>query len=104
MLWRKLKLDWPYFVGELLIVTLGVLIALAIDSWNDARLERRVEHEVLEWLISDIETDTATLAWWSNQVVVKLAALDQVLAILTDPNSPRLKDSLAFLNAVAVGS
>jgi hypothetical protein len=32
MLWRKLKLDGSYFISELLIVTLGVLIALALDS------------------------------------------------------------------------
>ncbi|UCC72643.1 MAG: hypothetical protein JSV86_20165 [Gemmatimonadota bacterium] len=59
MLWRKFKREWSYFIGELLIVTLGVLIALALDSWNDDRLERRVEDEVLGWLISDVESDTA---------------------------------------------
>ena len=103
MLWRKFKLDWAYFVGELLIVTLGVLMALALDSWNDARLERRVEDEVLEWLISDLESDTALFTWWSDNVVEKLAALDQIHAMLDDPNSP-VQDSLAFLNAIAVGS
>jgi hypothetical protein len=103
VLWRKFKLEWPYFVGELLIVTLGVLIALALDSWNDARLERRVEDEVLEWLISDMESDTAFFAEWSSNVVEKLAALDYLSAVLADPNS-LVEDSLAFLNAIAVGS
>jgi hypothetical protein len=104
VLWRKLKLESSYLVGELLVVTLGVLIALALDSWNDDRLERRVEDEVIEWLISDLETDTALFAWWSNEVVEKLDALDQVFARLTDPNDTLLEDSLAFLNAIAVGS
>lgn len=104
MLWRKFKLESTYLVGELLVVTLGVLIALAVDSWNDDRLERRVEDEVLEWLVSDLEDDTALFAWWSNEVVEKLAALEQVFAILTDPNDYLLQDSLAFLNAIAVGS
>jgi hypothetical protein len=103
VLWRKLKLDWAYLVGELLIVTVGVLIALALDSWNDARLERRVEDEVLEWLISDLESDTAMFAWWSENVLEKLAALDQVFTILGEPNSP-VQDSLAFLNAIGTGS
>ena len=35
MLWRKFKLDWQYALGELVIVTLGVLVALAINQWND---------------------------------------------------------------------
>lgn len=103
MLWRKFKLDWAYMVGELLIVIVGVLIALAVDSWNDARLERRVEDGVLERLISDVESDTAKFTWWSNNVVEKLAALGQVFAILDDPTSP-VQDSLAFLNAIAVGA
>ncbi len=41
MLWRKFKLEWSYAVGELLIVVAGVLVALAIDQWNDQRLERQ---------------------------------------------------------------
>jgi hypothetical protein len=103
MLWRKLKLDGSYFISELLIVTLGVLIALALDSWNDARLERRVEDEVLGWLISDVQSDTAFFTWWSDAVAKKLAALQQVSEILTKPNSV-VTDSLAFLSAVTVGS
>lgn len=103
MLWRKLKLDGSYFISELLIVTLGVLIALALDSWNDARLERRVEDEVLGWFISDVEADTAFFTWWSDAVAEKLAALQQVSEILTKPNSV-VTDSQEFLNAVTVGS
>ena len=103
MLLRRLKLDWKYFVGELLIVTLGVLIALALDSWNDARLELRLEDEVLDQLISDIEADTLVFATWSDRLEDKLAALERVSAILSDPNS-EIGDSLAFLRAVVVGS
>lgn len=103
MLWRRFKLDGSYFVSELLIVTLGVLVALALDSWNDARLERRVEDEVLGWFISDVESDTAFFTWWSDAVADKLAALQQVSVILRNPNSV-VTDSLAFLNAVTVGS
>ena len=40
MLWRKFKLDWKYAIGELFIVVAGVLLALAIDQWNERRLER----------------------------------------------------------------
>ncbi|MGD2123911.1 MAG: hypothetical protein PVJ76_19325 [Gemmatimonadota bacterium] len=103
MLRRNLKLDGSYFVGELLIVTLGVLIALALDSWNEARLERRVEDEVLGWLISDVQSDTAFFTWWSGAVDDKLAALEQASVPVADPNVV-VTDSLAFLEAVTVGS
>lgn len=40
MRWRILKLDWSYAVGELLIVTAGVLIALGLNQWiNDRQLD-----------------------------------------------------------------
>jgi hypothetical protein len=103
MLRRKFKLDGSYFVGELLIVTLGVLVALALDSWNDARLERRVEEEVLAWLISDVQSDTAFFTWWSDAVADKLAALEQASVALTDPTFV-VTDSLGFLKDVTVGS
>jgi hypothetical protein len=103
MLRRKFKLDGSYFVGELLVVTLGILIALALDSWNDARLERRVENEILGWLISDVQSDTAFFTWWSDAVADKLVALEKASEPLTDPSFV-VTDSLAFLNAVTVGS
>jgi hypothetical protein len=50
-------MDWSYAIGELFIVTIGVLIALAIGEWNYERLERAEEVDVLSRLISDIEMD-----------------------------------------------
>ena len=47
MRWRKFRLDWTYAIGELVIVTLGVLIALAIGEWNDERVVRAEEFNVL---------------------------------------------------------
>jgi drug/metabolite transporter (DMT)-like permease len=47
MFWHKFRLDWSYALGELLIVTLGVLIALAVNNWNNERLERAQERDVV---------------------------------------------------------
>jgi len=55
--WRKFRMDWSYAIGELFIVTIGVLVALAIGEWNNERLERAEEYDVLSRLISDIELD-----------------------------------------------
>ena len=103
MLWRKFKLDWPYLVGEILIVTLGVLIALALDSWNDTRLAHHVEDEILGRLISDMEADTALYTAWSKNLEEKLVSLDRVSEVLSKPES-EIDDSLAFLSAIAAGS
>lgn len=49
MRWRLRKLDWGYALGELIIVTAGVLIALAIDEWNSDRLNRVDEISTRSW-------------------------------------------------------
>jgi len=36
MRWRHLKLDFPYLLGELVIVVLGVSIAFAVEQWRTA--------------------------------------------------------------------
>ena len=61
MKWRKLKLDWAYAIGELAIVVVGVLIALGVDSWNDERLDRRLEHRYMAGLVQDLREDTLEL-------------------------------------------
>jgi len=55
--WRKFKLDWPYTIGELLIVAIGVLIALAIDQWNDNRLARLEERNAIAGILSELHED-----------------------------------------------
>ena len=57
MFWRKFRLDWSYALGELLIVTVGVLIALAVNNWNNERSERAQERDLVARLIADIEGD-----------------------------------------------
>ena len=49
MKWRLLKLNWKYGIGELAIVTMGVLIALGVDEWRQQH-----QHQSCE----DTEDDT----------------------------------------------
>ena len=57
MIFRKLKIGWSGALGELLIIVAGVLIALAIDQWNDNRLDRLDEIDAVSRMLTDLETD-----------------------------------------------
>lgn len=57
MQWRRLRLDWKYAVGELIIVTVGVLIALGVQQRNDNRLDRIEEQVILDQLAADMRVD-----------------------------------------------
>ena len=52
-------INWAYAVGEIALIVAGVLIALAIDNWNQSRQDRRDELLVLRQLCSELRTDSA---------------------------------------------
>ncbi len=82
MRWRLSKLDWPYAVGELIIVTVGVLIALAIDQWNSDRLERVEELQFVDQLIADLNFDLGGFEAELRDLDLKEASLRRIQSIL----------------------
>lgn len=53
--------DWTTFLIELVLVIAGVLIALQLDQWKEARAEDAQEIEFLKKVRNDIETDIIDL-------------------------------------------
>jgi hypothetical protein len=102
MRWRLLKLDWNYALGELVIVTVGVLIALAIDQWNDGRLERDEEASAVAGLLADLEEDLESLQFTIDLAAEKKVSLLRVQAALAADALP--EDPRAFLQDVINGA
>ena len=50
-----------YAVGEILLVVLGILIALQVDTWNEDRKDRVVAAKNREALRADLTRDTALI-------------------------------------------
>ena len=44
-----------YALGEIVLVVIGILIALAINNWNENRKERIQEQKVLTELLTSLE-------------------------------------------------
>ena len=57
MFWRKFRLDWSYAVGELIIVTVGVLLALGINQWQQDRGDRALELKYVGRLKAELQDD-----------------------------------------------
>lgn len=54
-IWRSLsRLDWRAAAGEVALVVVGVLIALAVDAWWEGRGDRERERAYLRQLLSDV--------------------------------------------------
>ena len=102
MLWRKLKLDWRYAIGELIIVTAGVLIALGIQQWNDDRLVRVEEIDILDRVLLDLESDREALDFMMSLVVEKEKSLLRVQAVFAADLLP--EDPERFIDDVIAGT
>lgn len=101
MFWRKFKLDWTYALGELLIVTLGVLIALAVDGWSDERLERAQERDVVARLIADIEGDLRRFEFQLKAIEKKEQSLQRLRTALANDGPV---DAAGFLADIVRGA
>jgi hypothetical protein len=96
--WRFSKLDWPYAVGELIIVTVGVLIALAIDQWNSERLERAEEIVLADRFIADLRSDLDGISRGLEIAPGKAERLQRLYIALSTDQRP--SDVATFLEDV----
>ena len=101
MLWRKFKRDWTYAIGELVIVTAGVLIALAVDQWNSDRLAGIEEAAYVSRLMSNIDDDIKDLEYQINAVDQKQDSLARVADLL---RSGLISDHLEFFQDAVIGA
>jgi len=46
-----------YAIGEIVLVVIGILIALQINTWNDNRKLENIKQNYYQQLLSDLETD-----------------------------------------------
>ncbi|MFT5501351.1 MAG: hypothetical protein ACI88G_001488 [Woeseiaceae bacterium] len=101
MIWQKLKLNWSNAIGELVIIVVGVLIALAIDQWNANRLERLEEVNAVSRIIIDLQTDLDDFAFRLESVSAKEQSLLRVKAALEQDIE---SEPVQFLTDIIVGS
>jgi hypothetical protein len=50
-----------YAIGEIVLVVVGILIALAINNWNEERKQEKQRRELIESLITDFTTNVERL-------------------------------------------
>ena len=52
-----------YAIGEIVLVVVGILIALQVNTWNEDRVSRNKEREVLEDLLKELKHDLSSTFW-----------------------------------------
>ncbi len=94
MRWRLSKLDSPYLLGELAIVIIGVLIALAVDRWMEDQDDEALEYEYLSRVSEDLASGESGLEGYIDRVNRIISAQDLLIDSLNDSPPEKNWDSL----------
>jgi len=89
---RKIGKYFKYAIGEIVLVVIGILIALAINNWNEERKSSELELRVLQEISENLGEDLVSL---ENDVRLNEGGIKNVEAIEDALNLNRpLTDSL----------
>jgi hypothetical protein len=103
MIWKKLRTGGPSGLVELILVATGVFLALAVDGWNDSRLDRVEEAGYLDRISAELEDDTTDFNFILGSIDSKEASLLRLRSLLEswDPIPPDSSQFLADLGQSA---
>lgn len=96
-----------YAIGEIILVVIGILIALQINTWNDQRLDAKLAKSYLNEIRSSLNKDLEQIKDVLDYNSKKNKAIDSVFAIMesndsSSVNNQRILPLLPFLTDYAV--
>jgi hypothetical protein len=89
----KLGRNLAYAAGELVLIVAGILIALQINTWNTARVDRSKERAFLAQIRSDMTTNIAEMDRFLAERTGRVAAARRILSHF---NGKPITDPVAF--------
>jgi len=81
-----------YAIGEIFLVLIGILLALAISDWNDARIDKQAEIRTLIELKKGILIDFDTITVKQTEVIKSIADLLFLQSLIKNENYQYTKE------------
>lgn len=85
----------PYALGEILLVVVGILIALQINNWNEDRINKNLEIELLKSCLDGLEKDLSDAEFNVQHHTLGYEAMGDVINAL-ESDEPIDEDSFAI--------
>ncbi len=82
IIFKTLKEKWPEYFLEILVITLGILGAFILNSWNDTRKANKVQETTMARMIDDIESDVKRYEFLTTRFDQRISRCDSVLALI----------------------
>jgi len=86
-----------YAVGEIVLVVIGILIALQINSWNESKENEKLKAIYIQRLIRDVEQDTIIIENVQREIQRAQRSISQFILAMDNPND-RLSTDTIFAN------
>ena len=100
---RKTHRYLLYAAGELLLVIAGILIALQINNWNEARIEQKEIREYALSLSAAIERDMDMLGPVEMQIRASIRQAEEVANYLRDRTVDEMDNAELFFLTTHIG-
>jgi hypothetical protein len=78
----KIKNYLLYAVGEIVLVVIGILIALQINTWNEENKDQKLEQLYYCKFLEDVDQDLALLQEQENDNSMRIAAINRLIHLL----------------------
>ena len=91
-----------YALGEIILVVIGILIAIQLDSWRTAGNNRALERNYLLNMLEELKSDSLShIVGWERRYPGKLEGLQ--LAKDYYYGQYKISDSISFMNTIGRG-
>lgn len=90
-----------YAVGEIVLVMVGILLALQVNTWNQNRLLRIEEKEVIKRLLIDFEADVTSVEAVIRHLEIKRTSLLRLKTVFVEG---MVSDAKLFLGDILLGT
>ncbi|MCZ4410627.1 DUF6090 family protein [Cryomorphaceae bacterium 1068] len=68
-----------YAVGEIFLVMVGILLALQVNNWNQNKLDRKQEVQLLQQIKADLQSNSAEIKSMRSKMEIIKASADSLL-------------------------
>lgn len=96
---KKKKINWAYYIVELLVVFIGVTAGFLLNNWREHKAEIRLEQKYLSSFYNDIVSDESTLdslVFRTQKKVDNLMDILRKTEIINEPMSEDLANSIVL--------
>ncbi|GLU43020.1 DUF6090 family protein [Allomuricauda sp. NBRC 101325] len=91
-----------YAIGEIVLVVIGILLALQINTWNQEKNNKKEEQFYLRKLQTNLVQDTVHLSTRTRQLSYTLDSLNSLEAQLRDENLKEFKNENMFYGLITL--